>query len=272
MNQTMNSQKLTIQVLVENTVTDKGLLSEHGLSYLIKTKDRSLLFDTGQGMVLAHNASALGVDLKQVDTIILSHGHYDHTGGLCFFRQNDFPKVYIHPNALHKKFAKDKQGHYYPVGITAELENDLEWVKERAVWTEQPTQIMDGIWVTGVVPRVHEQEKSSYPFYLDDHGLQLDELTDDQSIYIQTAHGVVVVLGCAHSGVVNTLDYIKKLTGGRTICFVIGGMHLLHASSDQICWDYSGIASIGYCENLTLSLYRSKCMSSVEETISEAVV
>lgn len=228
----MNPQELTIQVLVENTSNRKGWLGEHGLSYLITSRDRFLLFDTGQGLALAHNATALGVDLEKIDSIILSHGHYDHTGGLCFFSQSKTgPTIYAHPNAWQKKYAKKQQNQYYSVGIPDGLDVSL---REKVIGTEQPTQIIDGIWVTGEVPRENEWEQSTGTFYLDDRGQQTDELKDDQSIFIKTNQGIVVLLGCAHSGVVNTLQYIERLTGGMGIGFVMGGMHLLNASLERI--------------------------------------
>lgn len=233
----MDPQELTIQVLIENTANRKGLLGEHGLSYLIKIGDRSLLFDTGQGLALSYNASVLDVDLHQVDSIILSHGHYDHTGGLRFFLNfKSIPTLYAHPSALQKKFARKQQNRYSPVGIPTELDPLLSSMKEKIIWTEEPTKILENIWVTGPIPRTYEWEQSSGSFYLDEQGQKSDEMNDDQSIYIRTKQGVVVLLGCAHAGVINTLQYIKKLTHGMEISFVIGGMHLIHASLERIHW------------------------------------
>lgn len=227
----MNPAEITIQVLVENTTNRIGLLAEHGLSYWIHIHDRSILFDTGQGMALAHNASALGVDLEKIDSIVLSHGHYDHTGGLCFFSQSKTgPTIYAHPNARQKKYAK-KQNDYVSVGIPEGLGDSFQ---EKGIETRQPTQILDGIWVTGEVPRENEWERSSGTFYLDNRGQQADELKDDQSIFIQTNQGIVVLLGCAHSGVANTLQYIERLTEKKPLGFVIGGMHLVDASPERI--------------------------------------
>ncbi len=230
----MNPQTIQIKVLVENTSNRLGLLGEHGLSYFIQTKDRSLLFDTGQGLALANNAAILGADWQKVDAVVLSHGHYDHSGGLRFFsRQKNLPKIYAHPAAFEKKYAKSPQNQFRFIGISDEA---ISLFKDQAVWTERPTELVDGIWVTGPVPRQNEWEQYSGPFYLDDRGLQADDLLDDQSIYFTTQQGVVVLLGCAHSGVVNTLRYIQKLTGKTEIGFVAGGMHLLQSSPDRIQW------------------------------------
>lgn len=227
----MNRREIKIQVLVENTANRIGVLGEHGLSYWIQTSERSILFDTGQGMALAHNAQTLGIDQQQVDFIVLSHGHYDHTGGLRFFTQTKTSlPIYAHPGAWKKKYAK-KQNVYVSVGIPEELGDSFQ---EKGIETWQPTQILDGVWVTGEVPRQNEWERSTGTFFLDDRGQQADELKDDQSIFIQTNQGIVVLLGCAHSGVVNTLHYIERLTEEKPLAFVIGGMHLVNASPERI--------------------------------------
>ena len=150
----MNPQTIQIKVLIENTANRLGLLGEHGLSYFIQTKDRSLLFDTGQGSALANNAAILGADWQKVDAVVLSHGHYDHSGGLCFYsRQKDLPKIYAHPAAFEKKYAKSPQNQFRFVGISDEA---VSLFKDKAVWTERPTEVANGIWVTGPVPRENE--------------------------------------------------------------------------------------------------------------------
>jgi 7,8-dihydropterin-6-yl-methyl-4-(beta-D-ribofuranosyl)aminobenzene 5'-phosphate synthase len=101
-------------------------------------------------------------------------------------------------------------------------------------WTAKPTEVMDGIWVTGEIPRQNRFENTGGRFYLDAACIRPDPLADDQALFFDTPEGVVVVLGCAHAGVVNTLDYISGLTQGRPIRAVLGGMHLLAAAPDRI--------------------------------------
>ena len=112
------TERVKITILVENTAESPGLLAEHGLALWIELSSQCILFDTGQGGVLAHNADRLGLSLSRVDTIVLSHGHYDHTGGLADVLRGDRPTViYSHPNALKPKFARNKDGTSREIGI-----------------------------------------------------------------------------------------------------------------------------------------------------------
>jgi 7,8-dihydropterin-6-yl-methyl-4-(beta-D-ribofuranosyl)aminobenzene 5'-phosphate synthase len=227
---------LSIAVLVENTANQQGLLAEHGLAFWIERGDRRILFDTGQGMALAHNAGQLGIDLSTVDDVVLSHGHYDHTGGLvamlpAFSRAT----VYAHLTAFRERFARRPQAGVRPVGSPVE---SIEWLKSRvgrvvSLWT-RPIEVGAGVWATGQIPRQNEFETTGGDFYFDEAGTQPDPIVDDQALYMETRNGVVVLLGCAHSGVVNTLDYVCALTGADRIHAVIGGMHLLNADERRL--------------------------------------
>jgi 7,8-dihydropterin-6-yl-methyl-4-(beta-D-ribofuranosyl)aminobenzene 5'-phosphate synthase len=231
----MNKTNIQIQVLVENTAAGKDILAEHGISFHITTGDHSILLDTGQGFVLSNNASIMNIDLRQVESIVLSHGHYDHCGGLRFFTDPDnTTRIYAHPAAFLPKFAKNKQNQIYPVGIAAVLEQHLPQLQQRAVFTEEPTEIINGLWVTGQVPRVNDFEQSSGRFYLDQQGQQPDDLIDDQSMFFKTTQGIIVLLGCAHAGIINTLQYIQSLTGNIPFHYVIGGTHLVNASKQRM--------------------------------------
>lgn len=228
----MTTRDCKIHVLTENTVNRKGLLGEHGLSFLIETGHRRILFDTGQGIALAHNASSLGIDLQTIDTIVLSHGHYDHTGGLNFFKHHLHPlHLLAHPSAFEPKYAKNDRGDMHSVGIMPDLALPVQ-----VQYTITPTEIMEKIWVTGPIPRSNELEHFSGPFFLDREGKHPDPLLDDQSIFIKTKNGIAVLLGCAHAGLINTLNYIQSLANGQPIETVIGGMHLLRASEERIQW------------------------------------
>lgn len=226
----------TITVLVENTANQAGLLAEHGLAFWIQRDGKHILFDTGQGMALAHNAAKLGFDLSTADDVVLSHGHYDHTGGLlaalpAFSRA----AVYAHLTALRERFARHPQAGVRSVGSPIESLDRLKPRVGRVVttWT-RPVELDAGVWLTGQIPRQNDFEDTGGAFYLDEACTEADPIIDDQAVYLETSHGLVVLLGCAHAGVVNTLDYICTLTGANCIHAVLGGMHLLNANEDRL--------------------------------------
>jgi 7,8-dihydropterin-6-yl-methyl-4-(beta-D-ribofuranosyl)aminobenzene 5'-phosphate synthase len=221
---------------VENTVNQAGLLAEHGLSFWVERGDRRILFDTGQGMALAHNADKLGIDLSLADDVVLSHGHYDHTGGLLAalprFRE---ATVYAHLELFRDRYLRHPQSGARSIRSPIE---SFDWLKARVgrvVPTDaQPVELSAGVRLTGQIPRRNDFEDTGGAFYLDRACTKQDPLIDDQALFLETGRGLVVLLGCAHSGVVNTLDHIRSLTGDRQIRTIVGGMHLRHASEDRL--------------------------------------
>jgi len=226
---------LRITVLVENTARDSRLRTEHGLSFWIEAEGRKILFDTGQGEALEPNAQQLAVDLGQTDAIVISHGHYDHTGGLPrVLARSGRAVVYIHPLAFESKYSRREKTPCRPIGIPEQVASDLLGRDHYLTFTRGPTRICSGLSVTGQIPRLATFENTGGPFFLDEHCTRKDVVADDQALYVESRNGLVVVLGCGHSGVVNTLDYVAKLTGKRSMRAVLGGMHLAEASEERI--------------------------------------
>jgi len=225
-------QDISITTLVENTASGAGLLAEHGLSFWIEYADKRILFDTGQSDILIQNAKVLGINLAEADAIILSHGHYDHTGGLTAVLDIAAKaKIYLHPAAIEPKFSKKNSG----VELIGMPDSAQKTIRNRGVIrTETPIQIFPGVTVTGQVPRINNFEDVGGAFFIDENCQKPDELLDDQTLFIETSKGLVIVFGCAHAGVVNILHRIADLTEKKQFYAALGGMHLLRASNERI--------------------------------------
>lgn len=229
------NQELQITVIVENTAQGIGLLAEHGLAYWLEWDGRHILFDAGQGGVLKNNLYRMELRSDRIDTVVLSHGHFDHTGGLADALEGDHPvEVTLHPDALGKKYARNRDGTSLEIGMPFPSRKALHKSTVALQMADGPTRIADGLMVTGRVPMVNDFEKPSTRFFVDEECSTPDHVPDDQSIFFEADEGTVVLLGCAHSGVINTLQYVSELTGERPIHAVIGGMHLVDASQERV--------------------------------------
>lgn len=234
-----------VTVLVENSVNGRDLQAEHGLAFHVHTDRWRILFDTGQTSLVLRNAAGLGLPLAAVEAIALSHGHYDHTGGLQAVRQAaPGARVFVHPDALHAKFSGRPDGTARPVGMPRETARELRRPDARVTWTRKPTEVVDGVFLTGEIPRETDFEDTGGRFFLDEACAQPDPLLDDQALFFDTADGVVVLLGCAHAGVVNTLRYIRQVTAGRPIHAVLGGFHLLAAEENRMRQTLDALAGL----------------------------
>ncbi len=231
----VTTETLRITTLVENTAGRPGLLAEHGFALWLELGPHRVLFDTGAGEALFANAERLGIDLAAAEAIFLSHGHYDHTGGLGQMLQiAPHATVFAHPDAFVPKFACMKDGTSRAIGMPSLNEEMVRAQAGKLVLERGPLEITPGLTGTGEVPRVTTFEDTGGPFFADPGCMQPDPLTDDQSLFFESSKGTVVILGCAHSGVINTLMYIRELTDGRPIHAVLGGMHLGAASPERM--------------------------------------
>jgi 7,8-dihydropterin-6-yl-methyl-4-(beta-D-ribofuranosyl)aminobenzene 5'-phosphate synthase len=228
--------KVKITTLCENTVAGgSGVMAQWGFSALVEVNSKKVLVDTGIGMSTLLNALHLHADLTGVGTIVLSHGHIDHTGGLKdVLTHLDSADVYAHPAVFQSKYRVKKGKKPKYIGIPFKREY-LESLGARFVLSEEPVQIGKNMSTTGQVKRVTDFESVTEQSCVKVNGNFVhDNIPDDQSLIIKTPKGLVVVLGCAHSGIINTLMHIREITGESRFQSVIGGTHLIGAKSDRL--------------------------------------
>ena len=232
---------MRITVLAEDTAPHRGHLGEHGFSLVLDRGEEALLFDAGQGLAILHNAQALKVDWGKIKKVAISHGHYDHTAGLPQVLSQTRPKVFLHPQATIPRFKRTKQGEIKEIGPTWQVQ-DLTKMGALLHYQVGPVEIGPRMHLTGPIPRRHAMEVPTEEFLIrQGETFSPDPFRDDQALVVESEEGLTVILGCAHAGLINTLDYARELTGQDRIETVIGGTHLLGASSERISWTIEGL-------------------------------
>lgn len=240
-----SANDLAITILVDDREVS-GLMAEHALSFLIELEGRRFLFDTGQGPALAANSHTLGVDLSTVEALVLSHGHYDHTGGLPFLidaARNLY--IYAHPGIREPRYVIG-DGIPKQVGIPGPAAEALDrFPAERLSWVSRPRSLSERLGLTGPIPRETAYEDVGGPFYLDADGTHPDPIVDDLALWVKTDEGLVLVVGCCHSGLINTIRTVRQLSGENRIRAIIGGLHLLNADAGRLEPTLAALREIG---------------------------
>jgi len=228
--------KFKVTTLCENNIGhgSQNLIGEHGLSFYIEAENRRILFDTGQNLGIANNAEVLGIDLSRIDTVVLSHGHYDHSSGLkSLLNCNTNFTLHAHPDVFSPKVRGAGDDHKY-IGIPVDR-NALEQKGVKIQLDQDPVSLAPGITTTGTIPLSNEFEAVGSEFHLKNGDeFTADTLADDRALILDTAKGLVVLLGCSHRGVINTLSHVIQVAGRNTIHAILGGLHLGKASDEKL--------------------------------------
>jgi 7,8-dihydropterin-6-yl-methyl-4-(beta-D-ribofuranosyl)aminobenzene 5'-phosphate synthase len=223
-----------ITTLSENTA-QLGFLGEWGLSILVETETAKVLLDTGLSTSAVYNADLMGIDFSTIDAIVLSHAHGDHTGGLrdVLRRVRKQVQVIAHPDIWIPKYVVHGEMSRY-AGIPY-MKEDLESLGASFTLTAKPFKISDDIMTTGEIEMTTDYETIDDRLCVKKGDRMIpDPLADDLAVVVKTTEGLVLITGCAHRGIINTVRQVQKLTGEQYIHTIIGGTHLMVASPERI--------------------------------------
>jgi 7,8-dihydropterin-6-yl-methyl-4-(beta-D-ribofuranosyl)aminobenzene 5'-phosphate synthase len=247
--------KYRITILCDNSVGPiTGTLGEHGFSALVEWDGGSLLFDTGGGATLLHNAGRMNRDLGKVSLLALSHGHYDHAGGVREFLQlAGRKKIYAHPALFAPRYRVKDTGEAISIGIPYE-EGFLRGLGGEFDFSDAGREIAPSVFLTGEISRRNSFETGDTGLFSDQSGSISDPLPDDQSLVIKGEKGLVLLLGCCHAGLINTIEAAQELTGVDHVQAIIGGTHLGFCTGEQLTATLTALRGIGFGK-----IYASHC-------------
>lgn len=220
---------MIVKCLVENNAVSDEFKTEHGLSIYIETLCHKLVFDTGASSIFSENAVKLNVNLADVDSLVLSHGHYDHGGGIkTFISLNDKADIFLRKSAFYKHYSKQKDGSFKPIGLDEPLTEN-----QRYIYTDDLNRIDDELTLfSNVKGDMFSPTGNESLFALDQETMIRDDFNHEQNLVIQEAGKIILIAGCAHRGIVNIMNHMKEI-GLDEPDIVIGGFHLYARSADK---------------------------------------
>lgn len=237
---------MKFRFLIENKTDNPGIIAEHGLSIYIEAQGKKILFDAGATSLFMQNAAFMKTELGEVDFAVVSHGHYDHTGGFPMFHKiNPTAPIYIHRNALRVSYGMENgQVDKEPCSI-AWKDDELKDLSLQLTFTEGRTDITENIAITGTVPVPDDFVPTENFFCVSDvscsdeafvhNGVILvpDDMSHEQCLVIREPEGLYIFSGCSHRGVINALNAGKSMFPGERVAVMVAGMHLYSASDED---------------------------------------
>jgi 7,8-dihydropterin-6-yl-methyl-4-(beta-D-ribofuranosyl)aminobenzene 5'-phosphate synthase len=225
---------MKVTCVVDNAVQRSSpFWGEHGLAFLIETEAGRLLFDTGQsGTVLLHNLESLGVDPATIDALAISHAHYDHTGGLPALLEHirSGTPLYANPDLFRERFSR-QEGELRSIGLS--LTREELAARLTLLLGAAPQKIFPGVWTTGEITSRPEPEGSSARHVVrEGEAFAPDPYRDDMALVLEMNGRLVLLCGCCHAGLLNTLAHVQR-TFERPIVAIAGGLHLTSATADH---------------------------------------
>lgn len=237
--------ELRVTTLSTMLTNGKGI-GEWGYAALVEVEGKKILFDTGsRPETVLLNAQELGIDLSDVEDVFLSHNHWDHVGGLLTLRRelkktnsNAISRIHVGEGIFSKRLNSENT----ILAIRDELEADgVEFI----VYDNQ-AELFSGIWITGPIERIHDERNWSGNGKIEtENGIIEDTIPEDQSLVIDTKDGLVLISGCGHAGLVNTLEHVSAKSGNQSVSTIIGGFHLFSASDEQLEWTAGKLQDFG---------------------------
>jgi 7,8-dihydropterin-6-yl-methyl-4-(beta-D-ribofuranosyl)aminobenzene 5'-phosphate synthase len=236
------TRQLSLTVLVDNTtLTDHDFCGEAGLSFFIETAEKKILFDTGLSGLFLTNAEKMGISLRDLDFLILSHGHIDHTGGLAAFARHlvdarlegslpRVPQLIAHPRCF---WPKEKDGRKNGSAVREEeIRRQFP-----ASLSAKPVWITDDLVFLGEIPRrfaFEQGDPGKRMIYRPDGKIEPDFLLDDSALGYRSPEGLVIITGCSHAGICNIIEYAREVCGEREVRDIIGGFHLIRPEPERL--------------------------------------
>ncbi len=227
----------TIHCLVD-TLAEAGYMPEFGLSLFLEANGRRILFDTGAGEALVPNVARMGIDLASVTDIILSHGHYDHTGGLARLDPPPQTPVYVGRGIAEPCWSLHDDGTKHRITMPPESQSVLAKCRVRVI--DAFTEIYPGIFLTGPIPRESGEDCGGH-FFSDEACTMPNLIPDEQALLLASGE---LITGCCHAGIINTVKACRKACPDIAIRTIIGGLHLRHASEERLERSAAFLASL----------------------------